>query len=307
MSDLKSFLAQGWQDHAQDPSGVADRLGQGLALIDDAAGVTDLAALAHHVYGAHLAQWRQGLEFLAHLDGLATVEREGASGLALRRFGASLRLCSGDADARIALAPTEAIRVGAMAAANLAEHDTPRAMQLLREALAAAETQALPDSDPVHRALAASSNNLAATLEEKSSRSDDERALMIAAAQAARVHWAKAGTWLEVERAEYRLAMTWLQAGDAGQARVHAQACLDIIDSNGSAALERFFACEALGLAALAMKDDAALHSSLNAMREAHAALGADDRAWCTASLDKLAASATQRLGTAPLAPQVAP
>jgi hypothetical protein len=37
---------------------------------------------------------------------------------------------------------------------------------------------------------------------------------MIFAAKTTRKYWEIAGTWLEIERAEYRLAMTYLAAGD---------------------------------------------------------------------------------------------
>lgn len=41
---------------------------------------------------------------------------------------------------------------------------------------------------------------------------------MLLAAQTARKFWEQAGTWLQVEKAEYRLSMTYLQAGDPGKA-----------------------------------------------------------------------------------------
>ena len=66
----------------------------------------------------------------------------------------------------------------------------------------------------MNRALAVAANNLASSLEERSTRSAGERELMILAAQTARHYWGRAGGWLETERAEYRLAMSWVQAGD---------------------------------------------------------------------------------------------
>ena len=137
----------------------------------------------------------------------------------------------------------------ATASTHLAAHDTARAGRLLEEALDLAQRAGLPPADPMHRTLAITGNALACTLEERRDRSADERALMILAAKTAREHWAIAGTWLETERAEYRLANTWRQAGDAARARGHAQACLDIVAANDGAALERFFGWEALGLA----------------------------------------------------------
>ena len=128
-----------------------------------------------------------------------------------------------------------------------------------------------------------------------------------AISRTARRFWALAGTWLETERAEYRLAMTWLQAGDPALARHHAQQCLAIVQANGSVPLERFFASEALALAEAADGNAAGHAAALAQAREAFAALGYTgvpvedlwaaaraaldeaDQSWCRASLDKLA------------------
>ena len=177
-----------------------------------------------------------------------------------------------------------------MAAAALAERDTLRALALFEQALADADATALPDTDPYARALAVSGNNLASTLEEKSGRSADERRLMVLAAQTARRYWALAGGWLETERAEYRLAKTWLQAGDVAQARQHAQNCLEIIDAQDphAPALERFFGWEALGSVECAAGNATGLAHALAQAQTAFSALEESDRGWCQASLDKL-------------------
>ena len=124
--------------------------------------------------------------------------------------------------------------------------------------------------------------------------SADEVALIILAAQTGRRFWGQAGGWLETERAEYRLAMTWLQAGDGAQARHHAQACLDIVQKEAAPALERFFAHEAMALVARAANGADAV-DTVAAVAQARAALAEldeDDRGWCRPSLDKLAARA---------------
>ena len=290
--DFDKFIGQGWDDHVKDSPGVAARLhSEGIALLSDAAQIVPLAQLAHHVMGEHLGRWQEGLQFQQQLAALPLCEPGGAQAQALRRFMASLQLASGAAEDVATLGASDRIRVTAMAAASLCEHDTARAMQLFQNALAQADAAALPDSDPVNRALAISANNLASALEEKAQHSAEERALMILAAQTARRYWAIAGGWLEIERAEYRLAMTWLKAGDPAQARHHALQCLQVIEAHDAPALERLFGFEALGLSQRAAGDNGGHAQALAQAEAAFAALAEADRGWCQATLDKLRAA----------------
>jgi hypothetical protein len=290
--DFNTFIDQAWTDHATDSAAVAQRLAdQGIALIGDEAQLNQLMNLAHHAHGGHLGTSRSGIAFIERLAALPVFVPDGSSGQALRRCVASLRLSDGATAVELdALSVSDRIRVGAMAAANLAERDTARASRLLQDALDLAQRSDLPATDPMNRALAATGNNLACALEQKPDRSVDERALMILAAQTARHHWAIAGTWLETERAEYRLANTWLQAGDLARAREHAQACLEIVAANNGPALERLFGWEALGLVERAAGNATGHSQALARAREAFAELDDADKAWCTATIDKLAA-----------------
>lgn len=290
--DFDPFLEQAWNDHAHDPAAVAQRLHEhAVALVQTGAQLVPMAHLAQHVLGEHLGRWREGLALLARLGALPVVDDAGRAALA--RFDAALRLAGGLDDRRDALAPGDRIRVTALAAGSLAEHDAARAGRLLDEAVAAADAAALPDTDPAHRALAVSGNNLAAALEERPDRSEAQRALMLRAAQVGRRFWALAGTWVETERAEYRLAMSWLQAGDTAQARQHAQNCLEIVRAHpgeqGEVPLEAFFGWEAL-----ARVERAAGNTTGHAHAREQAAawfqrLEAGDQGWCRASLEALA------------------
>lgn len=289
--DFDTFMNTAWDEHATNPAGVAGRLAtEGLPLADSSDRIVALAHLAQHVYGAHLARWADGRALLDRLAALPAADAGAAAALA--RFGAGLDLCAGRDEARAGLSASDRIRVTALAASNLADHDAARAGALLAEAAAEAERAALPPGDAAARALAVAGNNIAAALEEKPQRSAPERELMIAAAQAGRRWWALAGTWLETERAEYRLAMSWLRAGDAARARRHAQQCLDIVAANGGVALERFFGHEALALAERAAGDAEAAAQALAAARAACADLDDSDRGWCQTTLDKLEAGA---------------
>ena len=290
--DFDSFIDQAWTDHATDAAAVATRLqAEGLPLLTAAGQIPRFAHLAAHVHGDHLGRWQDGVQFQRQLAALPFCPAEGDTPAALRRYIASLSLAAGTHDERPALVGSDRIRVTAMTAAALAAHDANRGAALLQEALADVETAGLPDDGPHARALAITGNNLAATLEELPERSAAQRALMILAAQTARRFWAIAGTWLETERAEHRLAMTWLQAGDLAQARRHAQQCLAIVAAHDGAALERFFGWEALGRIERAVGDPAAQAQALAQAEVAFAALDDGDRAWCQASLDALKAA----------------
>jgi hypothetical protein len=291
--DFDTFMGQAWDDHASDAAAVAQRLPDAIALVGDEAQLNRLMHLGQHVHGEHLAEWRSGEDFVERLALLPAFVPDGASGQARRRTVAALRLAQGadgGAEATADLSPSDRIRVGAMASGHLAAHDTGRAGRLLEEALDLAQRAGLPADDPAHRTLAVTGNHLACTLEEKAGRSAAERALMILAAQTARRHWAIAGTWLETERAEYRLANTWLLAGDLARAREHAQACLEIVAANDGAALERLFGWEALGLVERAAGNASGHAEALARAREAFAELDESDKSWCAASVDKLAA-----------------
>lgn len=246
-----AFVEQAWDDHVAACAAVAERLETEAAdWLTEAARLAPLVRLVHHVHGEHLGRWAEGRELISRLAALPACAADAEAAAAAQRAVASLDLSAGRTDAIAGLDAADRIRVAAMAAGNLAERDTARATLLFDQALAEAAAGAWPAGDPVHRALAISGNNLAASLEAKVGRSADERALMITAATAARTHWALAGGWLEVERAEYRLAMTWLQAGDPARALGHARAVLAIVDANDGPALERYFAFEAISKAA---------------------------------------------------------
>ena len=288
------FATRAWDEHAA----VAERLAtEGLALVDGPAHVAPMAGLLFHVFGDHLGRWDDGIAALTTLEASPVCAAGSPEARAVSRCRASLALCAGRDDTRSAMTASDAIRVTAVAAAALAAQQAPRAMALMCDALARSDAAQLPPQDPAHRALAVAGNNLACTLEEKSVRSADEVALMILAAQTGRRFWGLAGGWLETERAEYRLAMTWLQAGDGAQARHHAQACLDIVQKEAAPALERFFAREAVARVARAANSADAVDAvdavaAVALARAAFAELNEDDRGWCQPSLDKLAARA---------------
>lgn len=296
--NFDTFLDQAWEQHADDPAGVAARIDDtGTGMVRDESQLLALAHLAHHVHGEHLAAWQAGRALLQRLAALPCAPKAGAGADQLRRYLQALAVCeeaggdtghTGHTSAWRSLSGGDRIAVAALAAANLVLHDTPRAAALLQQALSEADAAALPAGDPAARALAGGSNNLASTLETLERRTPAQRALMITAAEAARRWWAVAGTWLHVERAEYRLAGVWLAAGDPARAQTHAQACLDIVQAEGHVPLELFHAWDALGRVARAAGDEVGSRVAVGGAEGAFASLEEGDRPYCLKVLERM-------------------
>jgi hypothetical protein len=283
-----AWLNQAWDDHAAHPAAVAAAIdSDGVTIARTDAHAAALMRLAHHVMGEHLGRWMEGRQLLFRI---ATSDAAGpATGTALRVFDASLALAGGLEDQRGPMTPSERIRVTSHAAAALAERDPPRAGSLLREAALEVDTEALPGADAACRAVAINGNGIATTLGDKLFRSDAERDLMLLGARIARDFWARAGTWLEVERAEYRLAISYLKLPDLSAARRHARRCLDLVREHDAPMLEWFFGFEALAQIERALGNAPAALRAVQDMKAAFEQLSDDDKAWCRPSLEKLA------------------
>lgn len=285
------FLDQAWTDHATSAEDVAARLPDAIAMIDDGAQIPLWANLVTHVFGEHLARWTDGIELLKRVTSSPMFDAKSESGSAIRRSIACLELASGQRTAMDDFSPSDQIRILAVAASALAEQkNTAQAQAFFKSALEQAQTN-LASDDPANRALAVTGNNLACALEEKTNRTTGETELMILAAQAARKFWQLAGTWLHVERAEYRLSRTYLQAGDPMSSLRHAQTCLEICQANEAPALERFFGYQALGLAESASGNQIGFGTAVQQASALFEALTDDEKSWCRVALEKLNAS----------------
>ncbi len=290
--DFDSFLDQAWNDHATQPVAVAARLRpEGLPLVQTDEQVAQFAFLAQHVQGLHLGQWSEGLALQQALAALPAVAADGSTAQALQRHRTALRLAAGEPGVLPAdTPPAERARFDAQVGALLTFTDAPRASALLLQAEAACA--ALPGADPAVRALAVNANNTAGHLHDETTLSPAQVALMLQAAHQARRAWARAGTWLEVERADYRLALSCARAGATDEARAHAQACLAAVQAQDppAPALEFFFAWEALARVAAATGDEARRATAVAAAAAAFPQLSEADQGWCAAVLRALQA-----------------
>lgn len=292
--DWQALVGGGWQRHADDAAGVVATLRDALDTTPPADQAPAIAALVVHVAGEHLGRWDDGL---ALLDRLAAPAGS-AEARAVARSRAVLHRCRGD-EAAAAAAVAEAVgdafpdashhaRVDAIAASAIAaQRDLARAAAYFARAVR--DGGDLPDGDPAVRALAITANNLAVALEESPDRGPAGDALLRDAARAARGFWARAGTWINVERAEYRLAKAHLALGEPAVALRHAKACLAIVEEHDGDALERLFAHEAIARARHAGGDvSGARADAARAADCLDAIADAGTRRWCAGEIDRL-------------------
>jgi hypothetical protein len=284
------FIATAWNDHGDHPQAVADRLAASFDLVTAPAQIVPYARLLGHVWGEHLGQWQRGVELIESLRRVPAFDGGSDASGAIARNVAALRYAGGDASALAGLADDDRAAVLALAAAALAgRNEFDRALAAYAEACRRVDGAALPPGSPAIRALAVAGNNLAAALEEKRDRTAAEAAGMVQAAEGGLRYWTLAGTWLEEERAQHRLARSLLAAGEPVRAVAAAQACVDVCARNDAPAFERFFGHAALALAQRAAGDRNGFLTARHDALEWHRNVPPEDRTWCEPDLSALA------------------
>ncbi|MBK7617651.1 MAG: hypothetical protein KA375_08935 [Vitreoscilla sp.] len=275
--------------HARNTQGALARL------------VTEAPPLLPHAPGSELEAFLRAAEHIAlgHADDSGTLQdllaalsaqqaRHPALAQALQRAQAALALAD-DLHTELLAGLPAAERVRAHYNAALARtrrRDFAAALQLVD----AATAHAAAGDEPAQRALAALTNNLAADLHEYLRPGDTAAAtLMLEAAHRAHGHWARGGGWLEVERADWQLAMCAAAAGDGPRALGHARAGLAACGANNADDYEFCFAWQALAVAALAAGEHELAREARNAMAQRLTLLTDEgDRAYGTECLAKI-------------------
>jgi tetratricopeptide (TPR) repeat protein len=281
---FKEYLENAWSTHATEPKKIADEFKLNFNLMNSEDDVMSMAGLIVHVCGEHLGNWEQGIELLKKLKNNAPIKDKEQ----MKRFVAILNLGNNPNISIEEFSPSDQIRICSGTSSALASlGGVKNAEKLFSKAVELAAN--ITKEDPANKALAIAGNGIATSLEEKESRKPNEVDLMILAAHTARKHWEIAGTWMEVERAEYRLSQTYLKAEQAVKSLEHAEKCLAIINENGDVPLELFFAYEALVLANKATNNEIGQKSSIYGMEMAFDKLSEADKSWCKEILEKLA------------------
>ncbi len=284
--NFSNYLNQSWNEHASKPKEVANSFSQGLSLITSSDEASQFARLVCHVYGEHLGLWDKGIEFLSKLKELNILDQTGIHSINLQI--ASLKL-SGNYEVDLnQLSNSEKVRVLSLSASAVFEQgEAIRAMDYFLQANSLAEN-GLDKTDVANRTLAITGNNLASSLEEKLTRSSEETSLMILAAQTARKFWEIAGSWVEVERAEYRLAKSFLRANNFEQSVVHASESLRICEINKAPPLEFFFIYECFASIYKNFERQQELSVAIQKMQHYFELLEVEDKSWCQEELLKI-------------------
>lgn len=285
-----AFLKTAWNDHAERTDEVADRLSAALPLLTAPENIAPFTRLATHVFGEHLGQWQRGIALLESLRGLPVYAGNAAAAGAVATNIAVLQFVSGDAMAMRALSHEDRVAALATASATFAGRAD------FRQAIASYETalrearDGLPAGSAAHRALAIGGNNLACELEQKSDRDDSETRGMVVGAEGALEYWKLAGTWLEEERAEYRLTRSLLKARQPAPAIASAERCTAVCRANDAPPFEQFFAYAVLALARHAAGEHKAAAAAQSQARQMYAQVPEDERQWCADDLAELEA-----------------
>lgn len=288
--DFQTYLHKSWSEHATDPQGVADRFESNFSLLSKPEDVLAFAQLVSHVFIEHLSNWKKGKETLTKLLSLPLSE-SAATQKSLQRSIATMDYLMGEIKEIAHHSASDQVRILAAAASGFAAaKDITKAKNTLEKAVAIASAQ-LDEKDPTYKPLAMAGNNLASQLEEKDHRSTEETSLMLFAAETGRKFWERAGTWLEVERAEYRLAHSHLAAGNIEKAIHHAKLCREICEKNSADHMEMFFVVECFAKIYLQQNRTTEFTNAIQQMEGHLAKLNREENPWCVRALENLKAA----------------
>ena len=285
---FEAFIETAWNDHADRPQDVADRLAASVHIVEKVEQIPPFARLTTHVFGEHLGQWEQGIAVLESLRRGQAFDGGPATTDVLLRSVAVLRYARGDQDALAPLSPENRVSVLATASSALAgQGKFTQAISAYAEATRCAPADLSPKSAAI-RALAIGGNNLAAALEGKQDRDPTETRGMIDAAEGGLKYWKLAGTWLEEERAEYRLTRSLLQAGESAAAVSSARRCIAVCEGHSAPDIELFFGYAVLALALRAAGDADGFTAGRQRALQIYERVAPDERVWCKAELAEL-------------------
>lgn len=285
--DFQTYLNKSWSEHAKNPQAVADQFVDQIKLLVKSDDIIPFAHLISHVFIEHLCTWTKGKQILTQLLELP-LSNNLITQQSLKRSIATMDYLSGEQQDVSQYAISDQVRILATSASGFAAtQDILKAQSTLQKAVSLASTE-LVEKDPAYKVLAMAGNNLSSQLEEKNNRSIEETSLMLFAAKLARKYWEMAATWIEVERAEYRLSQSYLSAGDIALAIQHAEHCLEICKKNSADPMELFFANECFAKIYRKQNKKDEFVKAIQEMEFYLSKLNKEDNPWCVRALNAL-------------------
>ena len=208
-----AFLETAWNDHGDRPQEVADRLASSLHVVEAAEHIPPFARLLTHVYGEHLGQWDRGVALLESLRRVPAFDGSAAAAGALDRNIATLRYAGGETSVLESLSAEDRISVLALAASAFSgRNGMKRAIAAYAEALGSPTPDCRRSRRPFARSPSAATTSRRRSRKRRTATPPRPKACS-SPRRAVLTYWKQAGTWLEEERAEYRLTRSLLQAG----------------------------------------------------------------------------------------------
>jgi hypothetical protein len=258
---LTPTIADLVRTHDDDPQAAAQAL---RSLAQSAIADDDLQRytwLVNHVIGEKLGDWPNALS-LQRQVGDGREHRAALRNTAIAASMAGDALAGLVAEARFAdvaaVSPAQAAMSVRLGMLQYAVSDAPTEHAAVALNHCVREIDAWPGLGPLADQFAAALNNIVSALLDRSdadAANPVTRAALREGSKLARRAWSEAGTWVNVERADYLVAMCLNKIGDWQAAADAARSGLDTIARNGTEDVDRAFlllelgkACRELGL-----------------------------------------------------------
>jgi len=200
LPDIDAALAADWKAHTKSPEDVRQRLVDRLTAPLTAPQVIATAALACHVFGEHLGDWIEGLEYLDTLRAAHPNMGSDAESRVARQAAILRRCASDDADLCL-LADSDRFYVTVLAMPALALHEpADRAARALEDA-----EILLMNGDGDRRLLAVVTANLICDLLERYDLKPGQRDFLTVISERSGDLWHDIGGAADKAAADYRL------------------------------------------------------------------------------------------------------
>jgi hypothetical protein len=279
---FEEYLSNAWSIHAENPKKVAEEFKANFSLMQTEDDVMSMARLIVHVCGGHLGEWQKGSDLLLKLKNNATIKDRSL----MNRYVAILNLGNNPNISIDNFSISDQVQIySSTASALISLGGMKNGAKFLDKA--ASLVIELTKEDAAYKAVAIAGNSIACDLEDKTNRTQSDIDLMIAASKIGRKFWEIAGTWIEIERAEYRLSQTYFQANEFENSLLHAMKCVEIVTNNGALPLEKVFAYEAVMMANKALGQHELAEKAKSEMEKYFEELPSEDKVWCKKSLSK--------------------